>query len=60
MTKKAGFRRLFLFLLVLEGLDSIFQFADPCFHEVQHHKQEDDEQTADGGEDDGSRHRIKF
>jgi len=60
MYKKSRHLPAFLFLLVLEGLDSIFQFADPCFHEVQHHKQEDDEQTADGGEDDGSRHRIKF
>jgi hypothetical protein len=50
--KKPAMSRLFCFqnllLFVFEGFDSVLQFADPGFHEVKHHEEENDQQTTYG------------
>mgnify|MGYP006074886813 CR=1 FL=1 len=49
--KKAGFRRLFLFL-VFQGFDSVLKLSDPGLHEIQHHEQKDNEEAADRSKND--------
>ena len=46
MSRLFSFQNLLLF--VFEGFDSVLQFAYPGFHEVEHHEEENDQQTTYG------------
>ena len=37
-----------LLLLVFERLNSVLQFANPRFHQIEHHEEENNEQAANG------------